>query len=316
MPMLIMHPLVRDVGRRQADPMYFVVALSLLHAAMNEARIGSPEEPANWPAWQSLIPHAVRVYEEIGDLSLGSALGRKTVDALAQGVGDSAGRFLRSSGDYSGSKRIYEEMAQRSLPSILFRRRQKLDIRMEVASAIGDAGDAAAARDRLAELLPLIRRARGAEHRTTLTARNNLASWTGEAGDPVAARDQFAALVPVRERVLGAEHPDTLAARGNLAAWTGHAGDPVAARDQFAALVPVRERVLGAEHPDTLLERNNLAAWTGRAGDPVAARDQLAALLPVAERVLGAEHRHTVTVRTNLNGFTEQAKRRQRPGRP
>ena len=51
---------------------------------------------------------------------------------------------------------------------------------------------------------------------------------------------------------LGAEHPSTLTARSNLARWTGEAGDPAGARDQYAALLPVRERVLGAEHPDTL----------------------------------------------------------------
>ena len=77
-----------------------------------------------------------------------------------------------------------------------------------------------AARDRCAELLPVLVEVLGPEHPDTLAARGNLARWTGEAGDAAGARDQFAALLPVRERVLGAEHPVTLTTRARLAYWT------------------------------------------------------------------------------------------------
>ena len=138
--------------------------------------------------------------------------------------------------------------------------------RANLARWTGQAGDAAAARDQFAALLPIRERVLGAEHPDTLTTRDNLAYWTGKAGDAAAARDQYAALLPIRERVLGPEHPDTLTARANLAPWTGQAGDAAGARDQYAALLPVHERVLGAEHPDTLTTRANLAYWTGQAG--------------------------------------------------
>ena len=85
-----------------------------------------------------------------------------------------------------------------------------LAARGNLAHWTGAAGDAAAARDQYAALLPVRERVSGAEHPDTLAARGNLAHWTGEAGDPAAARDQYAALLPVRERVSGAEHPDTL----------------------------------------------------------------------------------------------------------
>ena len=71
----------------------------------------------------------------------------------------------------------------------------------------GEAGDAAAARDQYAALLPIEERVLGPEHTETLTTRANLARWTGESGDAAAARDQLAALLPVYERVLGPEHP-------------------------------------------------------------------------------------------------------------
>ena len=115
-----------------------------------------------------------------------------------------------------------------------------LAARSELAYSAGQAGDAAAARDQFAALLPVAERVLGPEHPDTLAARASLAYWTGQAGDAATARDQFAALLPVAERVLGPEHPDTLINRHNLANFTGYAGDAAAARDQFAALLRIR----------------------------------------------------------------------------
>ena len=90
-----------------------------------------------------------------------------------------------------------------------------------LARFTGEAGDAAAARDQFAALLPALEQVLGPEHPETLASRGGLAYWTGEAGDAAAARDQFAALLPDLERVLGAEHPVTLIVRDGLArfAW-------------------------------------------------------------------------------------------------
>ena len=46
----------------------------------------------------------------------------------------------------------------------------------------GEAGDAAAARDLYAALLPVFERVSGPEHPDTLTVRGNFAWWSGEAG--------------------------------------------------------------------------------------------------------------------------------------
>jgi hypothetical protein len=122
-------------------------------------------------------------------------------------------------------------------------------VRASLAAWTGVAGDAAAARDLLAGLLPVRARVSGPEHPDTLAVRASLAAWTGVAGDAAAARDQFAALLPVRARVSGPEHPGTLAVRASLAAWTGVAGDAAAARDQLAAL-PVTGQGLSGEPAD------------------------------------------------------------------
>ncbi|WP_327097172.1 AAA family ATPase [Nocardia vinacea] len=182
-----------------------------------------------------------------------------------------------------------------------------LTAREHLARWTGEAGDASAARDQYAELLPLYEQVWSPEHHDTLKVRGRLARWTGEAGDVSAARDQYAALVPLRERVLGPEDPSTLRGRCDHARWTGEAGDAGAARTQLATLVPLFERVLGAEHPDTLMVRGRLARWTGEAGDAGAARDQFAALVPLFERVSGPEHPETLRARGNFAYLSGEA---------
>jgi Tetratricopeptide repeat len=85
------------------------------------------------------------------------------------------------------------------------------------------AGDAVAARDQFAALVPVRERVSGPEHPDTLIVRQELAHWTGVTGNWADARDQYAALVPACERVSGPEHPDTLRARHELARWTRRA---------------------------------------------------------------------------------------------
>jgi hypothetical protein len=89
------------------------------------------------------------------------------------------------------------------------------------------AGDAAAARDQYAALVPVIEQVLGPEHPDTLLGQGNLAHWAGRAGDAAAARDQYAALVPVIEQVLGPEHRATLASREELGYWTSEADSDV-----------------------------------------------------------------------------------------
>ena len=252
-------------------------------AALVEAALpGDPKDPAAWPTFAALLPHAQAALDPDSDGMFRVVL------------------YLGYLGSYAAARDLVPQVLQAREASLGAEHLGTLTARATLAFWTGMAGDPAAAQDQYAALVPAEERVLGAEHRETLVSRGNLARWTGDAGDAAAARDQFAALVPVFERVLGAEHRDTLTARAELARWTGDAGDAAAARDQYAALVPVNERALGAEHRDTLTTRSNLASWTGEAGDPAAARDQFAALLPVRERVLGADHPDTFTACASL----------------
>ncbi len=301
-------------------------------AAVIEAALPADlDDPACWPVFAALLPHAqaaldpassgmyqvARYLGASGSYHAALAMQRQVLHAREETLGtehpdtltarDYLARLTWAAGDAAGARDQYvallpviERVLGAEHPDTL------LD-RANLAFLTGEAGDAAGARDQLAVLMPVIERVSGAEHPDTLIARANLASFTGEAGDAAGARDQYAALLPVRERISGAKHPRTLLDRANLARWTGEAGSAASARDQFAALLPVIERVSGAEHPDTLSARANLARWTGEAGDPAGARDQYAALVPVRARILGAEHPNTLSTRASLANWIGEA---------
>ena len=302
-------------------------------AVIDAALPDNPDNPADWPAFAALLPHAQAALDPasdgiykiatylraIGNYAAAVGLQEQILHACetAAGLGAEHPRTLAAranlasltgdAGDAAAARDQFVALLPVAERILGADHPATLTVRASLARWIGDAGDAAAARDQLAALLPVAERVLGAEHAATLTARASLARFTGDAGDAAAARDQFAALLPIQEQVLGAEHAATLTARASLAYWIGEAGDPAAARDQFAALLPLRERILGADHPATLTARASLARWTGEAGDPAAARDQLAALLPVRERVSGAEHPATLTARASLARFTGNA---------
>ena len=258
-------------------------------AVIQAALPGDPGDPADWPAFALLLPHAQAV-----------------LDAGSEGMAQIAS-YLGRSGSHPAAMELYRGVFEARARALGPEHPDTLIARSNLAWWTGETGNVAGARDECAVLLPVIERALGPEHPDTLGARANLARWTGQAGDAAGARDQYAELLSLRERVSGAEHPRTVAAREGVARWTGYAGDAAGARDLFVALLPIRERVSGPEHPDTLFAREGLASWTGYAGDAAGARDLFAALLPIRERVSGPEHPDTLTARESLADWTGQA---------
>jgi hypothetical protein len=162
--------------------------------------------------------------------------------------------------------------------------------RRELAHWTGMAGDAAAARDQCAELVPATETILGPKHPATLAVRLELAQWTGETGDAAGARSLCVGLWPVAEWILGPEHPDALAVRCELARWTREAGDGPAARDQCAALLPLLERVLGARHADVELTLREFPGVAGLEDAGASARYQASILQRIYERALGGDH--------------------------
>jgi hypothetical protein len=341
--LVLVHRLVQAMTRAQLAAeeagQWVQAAATLIEAAVP----ADPQQPAAWPTYAVLLPHARAVlnltsggmrriasylgysgsypaardqFRQIADAyTADDACGPEHSDTL--GARHELALWTGEAGDKSGARDqlaallpIYDRVLGPDHP-------HNLEARRGLAEWTGEAGDAAGARDQLAVLLPIDERVLGPDHLVTIDARYELAWWIGKAGDPAGARDQYAALLPIYERVHGPDHPETLDARHTLARWTGEAGDAAEARDQFAALLPDRERIVGPEHPATLSTRRGLARWTGKAGDPAGARDQFALLVPVMERVLGPDQAETLDARHELaywTGNTEDDAPYPRPG--
>jgi hypothetical protein len=325
------HRLVREVTTDQTPEQLREAWRKATAALIEAALFGDPREPATWPVFAALLPHAQAALPADRDVTadiasyLGYSGGYVAAREFSQAMVEERIRVLgpehRSTliardhvafwtgmvGDVAGARGQFATLLPICERVLGPEDPETLNIRCSLGRWTAMAGDAAGARDQFAALLPLFERVRGPEHPDTLIIHGNLAACTGMAGDAAAARDQFATLLPIRERVQGAEHPNTLTTRGNLAHWTGEAGNAAGARDQFATLLPIRERMEGPEHPDTLTTRGSLAHWTGEAGNAAGARDQFAALLPIRERVLGPDHPDTLNTRTNLEYWTQVA---------
>lgn len=103
------------------------------------------------------------------------------------GYGDSAGVLAslraRSAGRAQDERERWQRWTRTLAAALGAEHPDTLTARANLAAWTGEAGDAAAARDRFAELLPIRERVSGAEHPHTVTDRANLAYWTGEAGD-------------------------------------------------------------------------------------------------------------------------------------
>ena len=149
-----------------------------------------PQDPAAWPMFAMLLPHAQAALAPASD-------GMFTMT-----------NYLGYGGNYAAARDLAQQVFRAREASLGAEAPATLTARATFAHWTGMAGDAAAARDQYAALMPVEERVLGAEHPETLTTRANLAHWTGEAGDAAAARDQYAALIPVRERVRPRALPD------------------------------------------------------------------------------------------------------------
>jgi hypothetical protein len=176
-------------------------AADLIEAALPD----DPRQPATWPTFAALLPHA--------QAALPADSGAMT--RLAS--------YLGYSGGHAAAREFYQTLLEERDRMLGPEHPGTLLARANLAHWTGRAGDAAGARDQSATLLTICERVLGPEHPDSLATRANLAHWTGQAGDAAGARDQSATLLTIYERVLGPEHPDSLSIRGILAYWTTEA---------------------------------------------------------------------------------------------
>ncbi|MCQ0005748.1 NB-ARC domain-containing protein [Actinomadura madurae] len=106
-PVLRLHPLVRDVSRpREQEDRYLTTAAKVLVGATHGEQSGLPEDPAKWEVWQFLVPHARQVLDAVSALP---RLGRQARLDSAKAAYMS-GRHLASTGAYAQARAVYAEV--------------------------------------------------------------------------------------------------------------------------------------------------------------------------------------------------------------
>jgi hypothetical protein len=207
--LVLVHRLVAAITRSQLSAQAAAQWRRAAVVLVGSAVPADAKPPEAWPDCALLLPHVRAVLDLTSDRMWQIAL------------------YLGYSGSFPAAQALFARIADECTNNDAYgpEHPDTLSVRHELAYWTGGAGDAAAARDQFAALLPIRERIQGPEHPDTLNTRHELAYWTGQAGDAAGARDQYAALLPIRERVQGPEHPDNLPTRANLAYWTGEAGD-------------------------------------------------------------------------------------------
>jgi hypothetical protein len=179
---MLVHPLVQAVALDQTpkgqEADYRQTAARFIEAAIP----ADTAKPASWAMCAALLPHA-----------------RAVLGLTSWGLWRIA-TYLGHSGSYLAARDLMSQIAEAHEHSADYgpEHPNTINARDNLAAWTGEAGEAAAARDQFAVLLPIREKVLGPEHPDTLSARGNLAAWTGEAGDAAAARDQYAVLLPVR----------------------------------------------------------------------------------------------------------------------
>ena len=293
-----LHPLVRDTSRLSTPPAdrlaFLELAVGLVRRAAGQT--GRPDnDPATWPAWQLIAPHATHLLAMLNPQA-------ESPDKTATDAAYAAHRaalYQREQGLYAQAEDQFREVLAARLRVQGPDHPYTLAARHEIAREMAARGDHAGAEAEYRDVLAAQLRVQGADHRDTLAARHEIARMMAAQGDHAGAEAEYRDVLAAELRVLGPDDPHTLTTRYavayEMAARWDHAGAEAEYRDVLAAEL----RVLGPDHPSTLATREEIAlmaAQGDRAGADAEYRDVLAARL----RVQGPDHPDTLTTRHDV----------------
>jgi tetratricopeptide (TPR) repeat protein len=286
---LSVHRLVQAVTGHQLDwkqeRQWATGALHLLRTAF-PAR---PEDPAAWPNYVRLLPHALAVTGHTTRLGVEPEI---TAWLLHQ-----AGRYLTGRADYPQARELHEH-------ALAIREarlgRDHLDTATslsDLANVLHEQGDLDHARSLHQRALTIREIRLGPDHLDTATSLNNLANVLHEQGDLDHARSLHQRALTIREARLGPDHPHTATSLHNLADILRDQGDLDGARTLLERALAICEAQLVRDHPLTTFSLNILALVLRDQGDLDGARTLHQRALAIREARLGADHPYTVRSR-------------------
>ena len=297
-----LHPLVRDTSRRGAnDPneheAYLTLAAELLRRAAASVKTGLPEDPARWPIWQALAPHAIYLFNTLtasSDCPDETAIATASAAALAARYQAAQGLYAQAEEAEGKILALRRRVLGADHPDTLATRRH------QIALMMAERGDYAGAEAELRDVLAAMLRVLGADHPDTLATRYQIALMMAQRGDDAGAEAELRDVLAAQVRVLGADHPDTLDTRHQIARMMALRRDDAGAEAEFRDVLAAMLRVRGADHPSTLNTRHLIARMMAERGDRAGAEAELRDVLAAMLRVLGADHPLTLGTRFSL----------------
>ncbi|OIJ63944.1 FxSxx-COOH system tetratricopeptide repeat protein [Streptomyces mangrovisoli] len=340
---LTVHPLVQFVARTPDpdDPHRTpedveaarTLAIDRLAAAAPET-----EDPADWPAWRTLLPHvaAMATYvpveadtaslahllvltatflERQGAYQTAADLGFRAVNSAAAVFGRAHGRTLaalvnltnalQGGGEAPLAIELLEEMlphftSNPNTPSNPGDFKMLCSARNSLAHAYHDAGDPHRAITIYEELVADMDPKGPAGPRALAMIRGNLGHTWQDVGEPEKAISMIEGALGELRRADGTAEYEVLEMRAMLLDAHQAAGRHHEAIAGFRAVLPDLERVLGPDHPTTLMAVGNAAGAYARVGNLVRAASLNRRTVEGFARSLGADHPNTLQSRENL----------------
>jgi tetratricopeptide (TPR) repeat protein len=295
-PSVIVHPVVADANRarlRTTDqdslPQISQTAVRQLQGACSALDC---EQPADWPAWASLVPHVIALLQWPGarlhDPALAGLLGisNSAATALVQEGNVATAELLARTAIAAASRLGGDDPAG-------------LAARHLLAVAREGQGHNAEAEQLYREVLAGRQRILGENHPGTLATQVELARTIGHRRYAEAEQLLREALT-AQDQVLGADDPHVLAT-GRVLAWLIERQGRISEAEQiYRQLLSRQQQALGPDHPGTLKTRYDLAhanSWHGRHRQT---EEQLRSVLADQQRVLGVHHHDVLSTRRGL----------------
>ncbi|MEV1073750.1 tetratricopeptide repeat protein [Micromonospora parva] len=304
-PVLVMHPLVRDVSRQQDDldsddMAYLMLLAALLVDAVKEL---DPKHPSSWARWSALAEHCAAPLDLVTDRR------RSDVDDAAvllepalraAGYLRAAGHPHRADVECRSALDVGRQILRRDHPIVLA-------LRHEQCRSWYDAGRYQDAKRALHEVLEARGLVLGRDHPDTATTAHYLGRILLDDGQTDHAERYFSRALDARRRVLGERHRDTLTSLNNIAAVhlakasrDGQQPDQqrlALAESLLRHVLAARRETLGEKHPATLVTHQHLARLAMLQGEFAAAEAILKRLAVTSAAILGPHHRRTLEAR-------------------
>jgi tetratricopeptide (TPR) repeat protein len=296
-----LHPLVRDTSRPRpggdhSERAYLALAAVLLHRAATSEDTGSPDDPAKWPIWQTLAPHALHVFQ---------SLIRDTVDpdqevVFAAYAASLAAQYQAEQGLSAAAQAIQQGVLAVRQQVLGADHPDTIDARYQIAQALRMQGKYACAIVVYRDVLEAQRRILGPDHPAALATQHNVAAVMSFQGLYAEAEAEYRHVLAAKIRVLGPDHPLTLATEHEIARMVGAQGSYVDAEARFRNVLDGRLRTRGPEDPGTLRTRSQIARMMAAQGDYARAESELRDILTTQLTVLGPDHPRTLWTRHEI----------------